>query len=385
MTLEEALRLPVLKSGRLLTDAGGDREITGVSVIEVPVGEFIRHGEFVLSTGIDVGRDAKLLTRFVQEIATGGASALAIAIGPHTPRIPKNVIAVAERLRFPLISLPWEVRFSEISEAILRKLIEETTHRRSRGDFVWALAHGTLGEEAAGVQASRFGFDAKRKLVGVTGKISRREGHPAQYDVHSQARVVESLCGRMAARNHLHWLGTVVGDAVIGYLQLPRTRRHLHTLLTSIRAEAEEDVVLSWGVGRICQAVADFQQSYEDARRACEIGMKLRGEKSVTDISDVLADRVLLQLKPDGDVALVFERYIEPLKKLQRTSPLPTLDAFFGCDSNASEAARKLAISRQSLLYRLSKIESALDIDLHNPEHRFALLFALRLYKLHNS
>src|SRR5581483_8025770 len=101
-------------------------------------------------TGMDVGKHAGRLARFIREVAQSGASALALAVGPHTPRIPPSAIEAANRARLPLIRLPWEIRFSDISEAILRRLIEEQAETRTRDDFVWALAtHSVTGETLA--------------------------------------------------------------------------------------------------------------------------------------------------------------------------------------------------------------------------------------------
>lgn len=90
LLLKDVLQLPLLKAARILTDpeVANHRHITSVAVIEAPVGKFIRRGEFVMSTGMDVGRNAKTLRGFVREIAEAGAATLAIAIGPHTPRVP---------------------------------------------------------------------------------------------------------------------------------------------------------------------------------------------------------------------------------------------------------------------------------------------------------
>ena len=115
MTLRDVLELPILRTARLLTDSKleTEREIGSVSVIEVPVGEFVRSGEFVMSTGMNVGRKSRLLGRFIADVAHAGAGALALALGPYTPRVPKRIVAAAAEERLPLIALPWKLRFSE--------------------------------------------------------------------------------------------------------------------------------------------------------------------------------------------------------------------------------------------------------------------------------
>jgi DNA-binding PucR family transcriptional regulator len=383
VNIQEALELPVLKKGRLLTDRDAikDRDITWVSIIEVPVDEFIRMGEFVVSTGMNIGQDPLLLSRFVEEVAAAGASALGIAIGPYTPSIPTRIVKVADRVRLPLLEIPWEIRFSEISEAILKRLIQEHIAVRCRGDFVWSLANGSGTEEAIAAQGKQFGFDASKKYVAVVGKISRVLKQ-SPLNAQAQVRFVEGLCSASANQNQIHWLGTVVGDTVVGFFQLPQTKRRVHALLTAIQTKTRDRCTISWGVGHICRDFADFRNSYEEANIACDIGIRVRGEGALTDVSDVLADRVLMRLRQDPDALRLLDRYVEPLRRDTRVPLLRTIETFFDSDCNASATARRLSISRQSLLYRLNKAETVLDIDFSNAEHRFAICLSLRLHKL---
>ena len=385
MTLKDALELPIFQLARLLTRPGlaGDREVNSVSVIEVPVGKFVRAGEFVISSGMNVGHDPRLLGRFIQDVANAGASALALAVGPYTPKIPRRAVKTAESLGLAFIELPWELRFSEISEAILRRLIQDQAAIRTRDDFVWALANQSLNEGAALVQANHLGFDLRLRSAAVVGHLSNAAERPSQR-VQEQTRVVENLCAKVATRHHVQWLGTVVGDRVLGYLQSPRSKQGMKTVLTPVQSLASSKCTVSWGVGRVCLEFSDFQKSYEDARVASDIGSRAR-PGSLTDITDVLADRVLLKLVRDGDVLMLLDRYVKPLRAFRRMPLQTTLETFFEHDCNASEAARILSISRQSLLYRLSKVETLLRTDLHNAEQRFAMTLALRLQRFQDT
>jgi DNA-binding PucR family transcriptional regulator len=380
LTLSDVLQLPVLKLSSVPThrDLEEDREVTSVSVQEIPVGKFIRPGELVLSTGMNVGKDARRLARFIRDVAESGASALGLAIGPHTPRIPPSAIDAANHARLPLIGLPWEIRFSEISEAILRHLIQEQALTRTRDDFVWALATQSAGEDTLMAQARQIGFSLRSPRVAIVGKLSGYAGDPS-----TQARFAEEICRKLAAQDNLQWLGTVLGDSVVGYLQAPAAAVKTGAILKGIQRALRGKCVIAWGVGRICSDLAGYQKSYEDARVACEMGPRVRGPEAITNVADILADRVLLNLRRDADVLMLFDRYIKPLEASKRTPLLLSLEVFFECDCNASAAARKLAVSRQSLLYRLAKIEAMLKIDLHSTEQRFAVGLALRLHRFH--
>jgi DNA-binding PucR family transcriptional regulator len=250
VTLADVLDLPILRAATLVAPARPlpgssllqDRPVAGVSVIEVPVDGFVRANDLVLSTGMTVGHDPTLLTRFLTDVAHAGAAALALAIGPYTPQMPRAIIALARQLDLPLITLPWETRFSEIVESVLRHLVYETAQIQERRDFVWALSSPAM-----------------------------------------------------------------------------------------------------------------------------------------------TADRILVALQRDPEALALLDRYIEPLRRVTRMPLLRTLEVFFDQDCNASETARQLSISRQSLLYRLQKIETVLGVDLHNAEHRFAMLLSLRLRRLQPS
>jgi DNA-binding PucR family transcriptional regulator len=375
MTVQEIVELPVLRGAKVLTtpEQGLGRDVASVSVMEVPVDSFIRPGEFVMSTGMNIGQDRKLLACFVRDVARAGASALALAIGPYTRRIPTAVIQLAKKEGLALIELAWKLRFSEVSEAILRQLIHEQAVIRSRDDFVWSLANHNLTEEAAVAGAKHLGYDLSRVFVGLFGKVS---GSAA---IQDQARLAEKLCNTVAARNRLQWFGTVMGDSIIGYLQTSRTAPGISALLKQVRMLAAGRFTITWGVGRSCRAFADFHRSYVDANAACEIGARVRGVGSTTDATDVLADRILMNLRRDGDAAMLLDRYIKPLEESRRMPLLATLEAFFHHDCNASEASRSLSISRQAFLYRMARAETLMRVDLQNAEHRFAISLALRL------
>jgi DNA-binding PucR family transcriptional regulator len=376
MTLQDVLQLPLLQPCAVPTgrDLEQNRDVTGVSVQEIPIDRFIRRGELVLSTGMGVGKDARRLVRFIRDVAQAGASALALAIGPHTPRIPPSAVAAANHAGLPLIRLPWEIRFSEISESILRRLIQEQMQTRTRDDFVWTLATENAGEESLAAHARQIGVDLRAPRLAVVGKLCG-----------GIARTAEEVCHKIAAQHNLEWLGAAVGDSVVGYLSEPAAAAKIDSILRTVQRALRDRSTISWGVGRICREPPDFRKSYEDARVACEIGQRARGAESVTHVSDVLADRVLLNLRHDADVHMLLARYIHPLETARRTPLLLTLEVFFACDGNASAAARKLAITRQSLLYRLAKIEALLKIELHSTEQRFALALALRLHRFSDS
>lgn len=121
LTLNEIMEFDVMKSTRLLASVQHPerRKIESVSIIEIPIGNYVKKNDFILSIGIGCGQDPDILKRFVSDIYQAGASALGLGIGKYIHTIPEEVIQYAEERNFPLIEIPWGIQFSEIQHAVM--------------------------------------------------------------------------------------------------------------------------------------------------------------------------------------------------------------------------------------------------------------------------
>jgi hypothetical protein len=110
-------------------------------------------------------------------------------------------------------------------------------------------------------QGKLLGYDLSRTFVGLFSKVSGGDGSPSA-SIQHQARFVEKLCDNLALQNRLQWLGTIIGDSIIGYFQVSRTAPGAPALLKQMRTLAAGRCTLTWGIGRNCREFADFHKSY---------------------------------------------------------------------------------------------------------------------------
>ena len=88
---------------------------------------------------------------------------------------------------------------------------------------------------------------------------------------------------------------------------------------------------------------------------------------------------LLSRLSSSPDLA-PFRDLVEPLVRYDRergSDLVRTLRAYFACGTNASEAADKLFLHRNSIRYRPGRIEKLTGVDLKNP--RAGLMLQLGL------
>jgi DNA-binding PucR family transcriptional regulator len=90
-------------------------------------------------------------------------------------------------------------------------------------------------------------------------------------------------------------------------------------------------------------------------------------------------ERLLRELARSPNLAS-FEELVRPLvehDRERRSDLVRTLRAYFAAGSNASEAADRMFLHRNSMLYRLERIQSLTGLDLK--DHRVALALQLGL------
>lgn len=98
------------------------------------------------------------------------------------------------------------------------------------------------------------------------------------------------------------------------------------------------------------------------------------GYKSLEDVPAALEEL-------SGSASLdVFREMVRPLQRYDRergSDLVRTLRAFFAANGNASEAAERLFLHRNSFSYRLDRVEGLTGLDLKDHRVRLALQLGL--------
>jgi DNA-binding PucR family transcriptional regulator len=264
-TVASMLELPLMREAEVLSGTGllDAQRVVGISVIEVPVEDFVGRGEFVLSTAMGVGHDETALVGFVEEVAASGAAALALSPSPYLSRVPEGVTRLAERWRLPLIVLPWEVRFADVIEAVLRRVIEDQRTLKAREDSAWSLVTGDFAsEELVMAKGECLGYDLRKGYVCAVGRLELNDPGDLGRATELSREVLD-----IALLTRKGGLRADLGAAARGDIILfARTKipSELDPLLESIseRALARGLPVPSRGVGEVAQRVRGFQRSY---------------------------------------------------------------------------------------------------------------------------
>ena len=141
----------------------------------------------------------------------------------------------------------------------------------------------------------------------------------------------------------------------------------------------------SGGIGRIARDLQEIPRSFREAQQALEIGQRLFGDGKLHAFARLGIYRLFFYLYGQDELSDFYRETLGPLLDQDARNNgalIETLEGFFQCNGNLSETARTMHLHRNSLLYRLGRIEELLGRSLEDPELRLSLQIALKIRHL---
>lgn len=159
----------------------------------------------------------------------------------------------------------------------------------------------------------------------------------------------------------------------------------LERVSARLEQQREHYPAFSGGLGRVAHKLQEVPAAYREAQKALEIGQRLFNDKQIHSFASLGVYRLLFQLDGHEELAQFYQETLGPLLNADArdTSFIETLEGFFRCNGNLSETARAMHLHRNSLLYRLGRIEEILGRSLEDPEFRLSLQVALKIHHMH--
>ena len=135
------------------------------------------------------------------------------------------------------------------------------------------------------------------------------------------------------------------------------------SLVDSIHMEAMVKVRI--GYGNAVTQIPEISASFQEAKMALQVGRIFYAEKDTISYSKLGIGRLIYQLPMslcDMFIKEVFGDSIPDI--LEDEEAMSTIGKFFENNLNISETARQLYVHRNTLVYRLERIEKAIGLDI---------------------
>lgn len=145
--------------------------------------------------------------------------------------------------------------------------------------------------------------------------------------------------------------------------------------------KADEDCEAYIAYGTVVNEIKEVSRSYKEARMALDVGKIFFEEKNIIAYSALGIGRLIYQLPIPLCKMFIKEIFDGKSPDDFDEETLTTINKFFENSLNVSETSRQLYIHRNTLVYRLDKLQKSTGLDLRVFEDAITFKIALMVVK----
>ena len=259
----------------------------------------------------------------------------------------------------------------------IRNMVSAYREQFDRNSFMQNVVLGNMLVVDMYNKAKKLHIEAEaRRLVFVIETNKHRDSNAME--------VVKSLfTGR-----HGDYITAVDEENIILVKELEKcdTYEEMHqlakTIVDLLNTEAMINAKIAYGT--VVQNIKDVSRSYNEAKMAMDVGKIFYDEKSVIAYNKLGIGRLIYQLPIPLCKMFMDEVFPGATPDEFDEETLLTIRKFFDNSLNVSETARQLYIHRNTLVYRLDKVNKATGLDLRVFEDAITFEIALMVVRYMN-
>lgn len=158
-----------------------------------------------------------------------------------------------------------------------------------------------------------------------------------------------------------------------------RGEQELYSLASMIvdNLHTEAMVKVRVGYGNRVHNLQDIAKSYQEAKMALEVGHIFYAEKEIISYSVLGIGRLIYQLPMSLCEMFIKEVFEHGIPNVFDEETMITIQKFFDNNLNISETARQLYVHRNTLVYRLERLEKIIGLDIRKFEDAMTFKIAL--------
>lgn len=393
ITCGSVLNMPELKKDiRLLAGTRGlSNAIRWTHVLEsVEAIQFLVGNELTFLTGIMLGNDTDRLVPVIEQLAGKHVAGLVVNTGKFITKVPKKAIERANQLGLPLLELPWAVRLVDVTKWICTAIVESGMEESS---ISYLLEKILLSDEDHYedylYSAEFYGYD----LSGPMGIINvefpnlqvfaERQGRTGFINCQHQIRyLINNILEQRSQKALSMWKGNhfVLAVPVDTMHELEQEEANAVTIYKEIELKME-GLRCYIGLGGCYGQIDQLKKSYNEA----QLALKLAKDDPEKPYMIYRNAGIYKFLNKVTDKSIMADFYVETLGGLLRydsennTKFTETLQVFLEEGENTASTIQRLFIHRNTLQYRLRRIEEILQQSLKNAEVKISLQIAFKI------
>ncbi|HED24174.1 MAG TPA: PucR family transcriptional regulator [Firmicutes bacterium] len=410
-TVSDALEMEIFHNCRLLTgQAGLHNKILWVNILEILDDlSHIEPGEFLITTAHDFSSQSEGAQQGMIELfAARKLAAMAIQTGYYLKNIPSSFIRFSEEHNIPLIEIPPEVSFKNLTRALMIELL-----RNGKPDRGPSRSTGRLMEQQVSamknlwdrlvtvknpadlhMELGQYNLNLQDPICIQTFAIRQERVDPGRKTERSDRDILNSAqlsAVQTLRRGNFPFLVGTAEDYAVALLQSKQLKTALPVTLAEAAGRLSEELCFPFpgcsvrsGLSSVHSNISRVNKALEESIKALQIARLglINGAQNVS-FAEMGLYRLIIDIKNMDTLREIYRDTIMPLAEYDRNtggSLLSTMQAFLKFGS-IKETAAELYIHRHTMKYRLGQIEKMTSLNPFKSEDALQLNMGLHVFK----
>lgn len=318
--------------------------------------------------------------RLARKLNRYHASGLIINVGQYIREIPEELIAYCDENDLPLLTVPWEVRLSDmIKDFSIRVFVQDNTDEQIATALIAAIETPDNQTAYRRELWQYFDVDGSFQVLLLTC-----EGLDAM-DMVERRKLSYRIQVYLEDITHNASFFYYNSDFVLVANAVPEEA--LYQLIEGAIKRGEKRMPerkLRVGIGSKCMDISRLSVSYRRAKAAVQMAMTQK--RQVVKFDDGGLYRLLYMVEDTGVLQEIETECLAALEEYDRkynAGYVETLQSYLKHNGSIQAVAEELYTHRNTVLYRLGNIRKVLGNELKTPEERLPYQMAFYIRSMH--
>ncbi len=383
-SISELIVEPEFKMLQLIAgDNGLYRQISGINVIEsVDLIPFCRPNEMIITTGIHLIQDSKQLEELIRKAFEKRVAGFIINTGPYISGVPSSIIDFANENGFPIFKMDWKFRIADLLKSTFEFLSvkQHSAHQQHTDEkLLYNLIFRYSDFEFSIDSLEKRGFPKGSEL----GVIACTTPKSSKNSIRRYESIIlyefQKRYNCFLALKHQNQLIFLINRQAVKTAHIPFSKTVERIYEKVIDINGHEDLII--GMGNFSTYLEDISKSYDESLTVIHL-VEQHKNPFIQKYKEIGAYKLLMNVSDQSIIKQFQQDMLGPLylyDQLHNTDFVNFLRIFLKEEGSTNKICKKLFIHRNTVNYKIKKIEALLDVNLNHTFTRTNLNMALMI------
>ncbi len=354
-------------------ESGLDRQVCRVHVVEkATFAAFLEGREIIFITGVALSQPAELLD-IVKSCFQAGIAAVVVNLGGYIKTLPPEVSDYCNQVSLPLFTVPWHIHIETLMQKVFQMVADTEADQKALETAVLNAIQFPERQELYVNALRNHGYAPDWRYC-VALAQSRDSSTPQQLLTEAQKYLEDQGMRALPLM-----LGATLVVLFANYSS-EDVEEKLRELCTDLQTSLSLKELPLFAVGRCTKSVRCIQKSYTLADKI--LALQLRGQlpAELHAYNNLGIYKIVIGLENQDVLSEIHEEYLAPLQAYDRacgTDYVEFVRNYLKYDGQVHEISQKMFIHRNTVHYKIRKVEEILDCDLQRTDTKMYLLIAI--------